>query len=83
MNGKALLLIDNCPAHPKNLQSDDGNIVVNQHVIAKIKIGYKERFLSTLFTARAATDFEASLKAFNLRDAFRCLSASWETVTPS
>lgn len=95
LNGKALLLIDNCPAHPKHLESADGNIVVkflpknctpliqpmDQNVIAKIKTGYKKRFLSKLFAPENELHFEVALKSFNLLDALRCLNDAWETVT--
>lgn len=92
---KALLLLDNAPSHPPEieLRSRDGLITVlylppnctpllqpiDQHVIQAIKMHYRKHLLFRLVSDE--NDPSESLKTFNLKDVIYSLHTSWQSVS--
>jgi len=96
MEEKAVLLLDNCPAHPpaETLISKDGKITVyylpknttslcqplDQGIIASFKAQYRKRLVMNMLDEETM-DVPAYLKAFNLKDAIYVCDKAWQTVT--
>ena len=91
---KALLLLDNCAAHPKALMSKDKKIVVaflpknttskiqpmDMGIIATTKRLYRKHLVKAI-TARENRSLADFLKTLNVKEAIFILSAAWEEVT--
>lgn len=85
---KAILLLDNCPAHTMKLESSDGKVKclflplesssilmpMNQGPIAYLKRKYRTNFL------RAACMDEAFLSCQTIKNAFYSLANLWEEM---
>lgn len=94
MTPKALLLIDNCPAHApiEELQSDDGNIVayllppnvtaavqpMDQNPIKVTKLIYRKQLLSQLIGEDG--DLNNLLKCHSIRNAIILLQQAWNEL---
>ena len=92
---KALLLLDNCPAHPpaENLVSRDGKIRVSylpknttskiqpmdQGVISTFKTVYRRELIKKIVDNEASV--QDSLKAINVKEMIHLAGQSWEVVT--
>lgn len=92
---KALLLLDNCPAHPPadNLMSNDGKIKVmylpknttaliqplDQGIISAFKSNYRREMITSLL----ASDTEVStfLKKMDLKDVSYSIGLAWQAIT--
>ncbi|XP_055306652.1 jerky protein homolog-like [Sitodiplosis mosellana] len=86
---KAILLIDNCPAH-EELQTDDGNIItialppnvtsvlqpMDQSPINVFKMNYRKLLLSSV-VANENTNIIQALKEHNIRDAIVMMKDVW------
>ena len=94
---KALLLLDNCRAHPPAdmLRSADGNITVmymppnTTSVIQPLDQGiiaaFKRRYRQELIKEMIISDYDVTqfLKAFYLKQMFLVAGRAWEGVTPT
>ena len=94
---KALLLLDNCRAHPPAdmLRSADGNITVmymppnttsviqplDQGIIASFKRRYRQGLVKEIILSDL--DITHFLKAFYLKQMFLVAGRAWEGVTPT
>ena len=97
LDGRALLLLDQCPAHPaaETLVSRDRKIVVHylpknttaliqpldQGIIHTFKRNYRRELLSSLITA--TTPIPDFLKTVTLKHAFQFVWSAWNAVTPT
>jgi hypothetical protein len=93
---KAVLLLDNCPAHPpaEILQSRDGNIKVlylpknttskiqplDQGIISSLKRHYRKELVKDVICSELSVI--EFLKKINLKDMFFLTAKAWELVTP-
>lgn len=92
---KALLLIDNAPSHPSELElkTEDGNIIamffppnvtpliqpMDQNAIKITKLYYRNSLLAMV--AAKKSDLVDSMKAVTLRDCVMLLEAAWNKVS--
>lgn len=92
---KALLLLDNCPAHPPadSLVSRDGKIRVSylpknttskiqpmdQGVISTFKMIYRRELIKKIVDSESP--IQDSLKAINIKEMIHLAGQSWESVT--
>lgn len=91
---KAVLLLDNAPAHPDELKSEDGNIFVkyfppnvtsiaqpmDQGVIETMKRLYRKNLMMQML---GEEDYMKFWKSLNLRDAIYAVARAWEKVKES
>ncbi len=96
MEEKAVLLLDNCPAHPPAdmLESRDGKIKVlylppnttskiqplDQGIISSFKKIYRRELVKELVVSESGVT--GFLKSMTLKDTFYLASRAWDSVTP-
>ena len=95
---KALLLLDQCPAHPRQeyLQTRDGKIKahylpknttsqlqpMDQGIIRSFKANYRRELLLHLLLDPQYTSLVTSLKTYNIKDMCYIISKAWRQIKP-
>lgn len=91
---KAVLVLDNAPSHPENLQSDDGNIFcyflpanttsliqpMDQSVIETLKRRYRKKFMQILLSEDVS--LKDYWKAYDMKHVVDNVSDAWTDVSP-
>ena len=91
-NSKILLLLDNCTAHPDNLELDDISVkflppnttsliqLMDQGIIHSMKSKYRTEFLQRLL-ALNPTDLEKFKKSFTIKDCDFLIADAWNSLS--